>query len=133
MTMQIKKAKSGIFDQYRGVFLNRGVFIKAPPAFFQAYPSEFENPPFGWEKLNVRVKTIERWDPKTGVVEQPAPKIETKLEVAPPMPTVVSESPVIVEPAVLTPVAEQPALASGVAGDVVAPKRGRGRPRKAAL
>ena len=119
----VKRAKFGIHDVYRGVFLNRGVYIKAPPSFFQAYPSEFEAPPIGWQKLNIRVKEITHFDKDSGILGNPEPVVEIPAPEATP----VAETVVTVDPAAT------PAMASGVEGDVIAPKRGRGRPRKAAL
>lgn len=103
--MQVKRAAAGIYDAYRGVFLNRGVFVKAPPGFFAAYPSNFEQPPVGWEKLNVNLREIPSWDPKAGLLVPPAPKVE----VPPPAPTPVAGATVSAPPAATEPVADTPA------------------------
>lgn len=107
----VKRAKVGIHDQYRGVFLNRGVFIKAPPGFFRDYPNDFEQPPAGWQKLNLKVREINNWDSKTGI-------LKPQMELPPPEPTVVEEVKVSVPQAV----------AETVAAPEIPVKRGRGRP-----
>lgn len=124
-SMVVRRAKSAIFDQYRGVFVNRGVFLKAPPDFFSSYPSDFEAPPLGWEKLGIKIRTIESWDRQRGIF-QPAPA--TKIEIPAPLPTVVSAPVETVVSLAVEPVAAQ-VLSSEVASDVEPPKRGRGRPR----
>jgi len=102
--MMIKRTKFGICDTSRGLFLNRGIFVKAPPGFFQSYPSDFEPLPQGAQKeqLNLKIRTIEAWDPKTGVL--PAP-VAPKLEVPPPAATPVSATVVSSEQTVVEPVA----------------------------
>lgn len=99
---QVRRARVGVYDCYRGVFLNRGVFLKAPPDFFAAYPSAFERPPDGWEKLKVTVREITHWDAKSGLLEPPTPK----MEAPPPAPTVVPQPEAVVA-AASEPVAAQ--------------------------
>lgn len=141
--MQIKRATTGIHDHYRGVFLNRGVFVKAPPGFFSSYPSDFEAPPHGYEKLNVTLREIKSWDPKTGLLAPPKPKMA--MEVPPPEGPMVGLA-VGVAPATSEPVAASdnaqpstpplpkaavtgtdPAMSSSPAGDRQKPKAAKGR------
>jgi hypothetical protein len=79
-----KRAKVGIHDQSRGLFLNRGVFLKAPPSLFASYPSDFEPlPPQAAKQLDLRVRTITEWDPKNGLNNTP----KAVVEIPPPAPT----------------------------------------------
>lgn len=131
--MQVRRAKSGIYDAYRGVFLNRGVFVKAPPGFFAAYPSEFEAPPTGYEKLNVHLRTIQNWDKEKGLLKPPEPKLEIPPPAGPMVGLAVSEPSAASEPVAAsdnaqpsTPEEPAKAMSSSPAGDKPKkPTRGR--------
>lgn len=102
--MILKRTKVSINDASRGLFLNRGVYISAPPGFFQSYPSDFEAPMYGYEKLNVHVRTIDEWDPRSGFLAKPVPK----MEIPAPAPTPIAETVISSEQTVSEPVAQAP-------------------------
>jgi len=114
--MMIKRTKFGICDVSRGVFLNRGIFIKAPPSFFQAYPSEFEPIPLPAQKMDLKVRTIESWDPKIGLNAPPKAKIEIPV----PAPTPVAQ----------TVISSEQKVSEVVAADVVAEAQVKEAPPK---
>lgn len=63
--MIIKKAAVHIHDTHQHVFANRGVFVKAPPDFFNYYGSDFTNlSPKEMREAQavpVRVRTFPEW------------------------------------------------------------------------
>jgi len=72
-------AKVGIFDRHRGLTINRGVFIEAPPDFFLRYGDDFEEvkKPFD-SRVNVKVRH-ETWK---GQVVPKTPEEQAEIDQA---------------------------------------------------